>query len=348
LPCAWETTDDEISLFDIWDALVRRRWLMLVVFVVVTGLATAFALSRPDVYRYQTSIQIGYTVIDSEEGTRREPIATPQATTAQLESSFIPNALRNVYDITREALATGEAKAPGVQVDSPDNSRIVHLTMEGPTSKEERYRQVLNTAAGVLIRDQAGIVETARLRLSDRRERLAREREGVQSELDRIRTRIDELAATDGESAAVALRIDRLQQEAASLRTRLLEIERERARAAATLEVLKETAGAFTGELTADSVARQREAAQRIAAATDGLRPTRLIAAPEASLTPVGSSGRLIIALGAVLGAMGAVFLAFLAEFVAAARRRNAASESGTGPEREGGNEAEHEAHRLE
>ncbi|PSQ94270.1 MAG: hypothetical protein BRD57_00705, partial [Proteobacteria bacterium SW_6_67_9] len=110
-PRAWETTDDEISLFDLWDALVRHRWLMLVVFLGVTALAAGFALSRPDVYRYATSIQIGQTVVVSEENPRREPIATPQATMAQLESSFIPNALRNVYDITREALATGEAEA---------------------------------------------------------------------------------------------------------------------------------------------------------------------------------------------------------------------------------------------
>jgi len=58
-PRAWDPPDDEISLFDIWDALVRRRWLMLVVFVAVTALAAAFALSRPDVYRYEARLEIG-------------------------------------------------------------------------------------------------------------------------------------------------------------------------------------------------------------------------------------------------------------------------------------------------
>ncbi|MEX1080975.1 MAG: Wzz/FepE/Etk N-terminal domain-containing protein [Halofilum sp. (in: g-proteobacteria)] len=347
-PRGWDTPDDEISLFDIWDALVRRRWLILGVFALVTLLAAGYALTRPDVYRYQTTIQIGQMLLDTEDGTRREPISTSEATAAQLESNAIPDALRSVYDITPEELATGGVSVPNIQVDAPTEGNIVQLTIEGPRANQTRYLEILRTAAGALVQNEAGVLQTERIRLTNRRERLAREHERVQGELGGIQQRIDRLAASDGENAAVTLRVDGLQQRAGSVHSRLLDIERDRAQAADALAVLEDNAAVFSRELTPETISQQRQSAQRIAAATGGIHPTRIIAAPpEASLTQAGTNGTLILALGAVLGGMLGVFSAFIAEFVSAARRRNSAAEPSEPAAQESDEDREQQAYRL-
>lgn len=321
-PADWTAPDDEISLFDIWDALVRRRWLIASIFLVVTLLAAAYAFTRPDVYRYSTSVMIGHTTTESEQGAQREPIVSPAGAVAQLQSALVPRTLRNVLDIGSDELATGGVSIPNVQVESPDGTNIVHLRMQGSESESERNIEILRTAAGYLIAEHAAALESEQVSLTRRRDRLAKQQDRVQAQLEEVRGRLDQLASSAGAAEGpTALRIDRLEQRASALQDRLLGLESERDRVNDNLETLSNNADLFTADITSGMVARQQSARAGLAAM--GIRPTSVISAPERSLTQAGTSGSLILALGAVLGAMLSIFSAFGAEFVAAANRRN-------------------------
>lgn len=323
-PRGWPPPDDEISLFDIWDALVRRRWLIIAVFVVVSVLAAGYAFTRPDVYRYRASLQIGYTSNETAEGIQQTPITTPAGAVTELNMAAVPQALREVLSLSEQELASGTVSVPQVQVESPSNTDIIHLTIEGSQDKAEQYRQILGEAASRLVNDHASALEAQRNSLNDRRDRFQQQEQRIASRIDDVEARIDRLTGTDGARAsAIALRTDGLQQRLGSLQDRLLDIQSEREQVAADLATLDQYADAFTGSYTADSATRQREARVNLTAVGGGIQPTSIISAPNRSLTTVGNNSQLMLALGMVLGGMLGVFSAFVAEFVSAARRRH-------------------------
>lgn len=323
-PRGWPPPDDEISLFDIWDALVRRRWLIVAVFVGVSVLAAGYAFTRPDVYRYQASLQVGHTSHETAEGIQQTPIATPAGAVTELNATSVPQALREVLSLSEQELASGAVSVPEVQVESPSNTDIVQLTMEGPQRKAEQYRQILGESASHLINDHASALKAQKNRLTERQARLEQQEQRIASRIEDVQARMDRLTNADGAAAsAVALRTDGLQQRLGTLQDRLLDIQSEREQVAADLATMGQYADAFTGSYTADTADRQQQARASLATVGSGIQPTSVIAAPSRSLTTVGTSGQLILALGMVLGGMLGVFSAFIAEFASAARRRH-------------------------
>ncbi len=333
----WPPPDDEISLFDLWDSLVRRRWLILGVAAAVTALAAAYAMTRPDVYRYETSLRIGQMVVNAgvsqgkheaqepgEGQAQRAPIATPTMIKAQLDASIIPAAVRRVSGLNEGEVATGDTPIPDVEVTSPDGTEVVHLRIESPGQETSTYLEILRGAASQLVRVHAESLASERIRLEKQLERLDQREQRVTSQLEQTRSRIDRLANTDGTSeSVVVLRIDRLEQRAAELQDRLLDIQAQRDLANDYLATINENADLFTGEMNPQTFAEQREAANQIVAISGGIRPTTVISPPERTLTQPGTSGAMILAMGMALGGMLAVFAAFFAEFIAAARRRH-------------------------
>jgi chaperonin cofactor prefoldin len=288
----------------------------------VTVLAAAYALTRPDIYRYQASVRLGVMVM--EGGPQIEPIVSPAAAQAQLETGMIPAALRRVLDLDAEELAAGSASIPEVLVTVPHDANIIHVSTEGPEEKSARYLDILHAATAALVRDHADVLATERIRLTRQIERLDRAEEHVVSRLEDIRSQIERLAAIEGAAeSTIALRIDGLQQRAGDLEDRLLEVQSERDQAHDYLSTIKEYENLFNGGMDMGNLAQQQEAGNRIAAMSGGIRPTAIISAPHRSLARTGTSATLIVALGVVLGGILGVFAGFIAEFVAAARRRN-------------------------
>ena len=73
----------------------------------------------------------------------------------------------------------------------------------------------------------------------------------------------------------------------------------------------------------------QQDAISRAQIALQELSPTRSLFVAERDIQPAGASGKVIAALGVILGGMLGVFVAFAAEFVQAARRRHVEDEAG-------------------
>lgn len=318
----WTPSDDEISLFDIWDSLVRRKWLIAAVFLGINVFAAGYAMTRPDVYRYQVSVQIGHTSIETAKGTQREPIAGAVAVVARLKANLIPSALRKVFGLDEGHLPAGGNSIPNVQVDASADAGVVHLKIEGPDEKGKQYIETLRTAVNLLVRDHASVLQSERFRLTGLQARLSRKRERVATQVQQVNSRLERLVGIDGDNdAALALRVDGLQQRKGALQDRLLAIDANAEEVADHLATLDDISDVFAGD-SPRSIDRQQQARNRLAGIGSGIRPSVMASVPERSPMKAATSGTLILALGSVLGAMAGVFSGFFAEFVSAARRR--------------------------
>jgi hypothetical protein len=102
-PAAGHPLDHGISIADLLRALARNWWLIAGITALALVASAVYALSQPATYQYQTSLRIGYTSAQSQ----RQPIANAAQVRAELESRFVPAALREVLDLSAEKLATG-------------------------------------------------------------------------------------------------------------------------------------------------------------------------------------------------------------------------------------------------
>lgn len=85
---------DEISLYDLWAVLARRRRVVWGVFFGITALGVAYATVKPPVYRYTTALELGdYTVKDPGDGvSHKRYLQTPEEVSHKLREVYIPNA----------------------------------------------------------------------------------------------------------------------------------------------------------------------------------------------------------------------------------------------------------------
>ncbi|MDN5870639.1 MAG: Wzz/FepE/Etk N-terminal domain-containing protein [Nitrococcus sp.] len=286
--------DDEISLFDLWAVLVRRRWLMAAVFLIVFVLTFAYALLRPDLYTYSGSLAIGQII----EGDGLVPIEPPEVVQGKLAQIYIPAVIREHTD----SAPTGARLNAAVN----DDIAMVTLTAEAPAEQGTRYITLIDAAAQQVIAAHqqriASARETAEATVRQLEETLAtyqgligdlrEQRAHAKRQVAELNTLLNE--SDNGQSAGLVTLmqnlITSLREQVQSLGKQLVELLSARAPVMEKLTALR-------SQLPA-------------------MEPTRLVAQPAQSLRPSGPGSFVIIALGAILGAMLAVFAAFGFEFV--------------------------------
>ncbi|WP_018880494.1 Wzz/FepE/Etk N-terminal domain-containing protein [Thioalkalivibrio sp. ALE30] len=113
--------DDEISLYDLWDVLMRRLPVMLGVAVLTVALGVVYALFQPVEYEYRSGVDLprvyssGLTNVVSQE-----------MATARLEDVIIPQ--------QRDALFGGEERGPRVRVSAHGSD--YSLILESASTRE--------------------------------------------------------------------------------------------------------------------------------------------------------------------------------------------------------------------
>ena len=86
--------NDEISLVDLWRALVAQRQLILVVVALCLTAGVSYALLKPVKYRFMASIEIGQLPGTDPTSAGPAPIDPPDTVLAKLTEGYIPKALR--------------------------------------------------------------------------------------------------------------------------------------------------------------------------------------------------------------------------------------------------------------
>lgn len=216
----------EISLFDVWNVLVRRRWIVFAVVALAAALSAVLALSRTPTYRLSQTIEVGEV-----ESPLVPESPAPLAGAAQSQSSgsggvtiqldrpsrpprteifeppgLVAAELENVHvPAARAALAENDAQAAGlrapVSAQAVSNTQLVRMTARVPASQVAAYERVMAEAADRLVQAHAEAERTARREFQDALLSARNAKAEIQdrldarrSELDRFETREDLLA----------------------------------------------------------------------------------------------------------------------------------------------------------
>jgi len=364
-----DPADDEISLYDLYWALVRRKWIIVGITAACIALGVVYALLREPSYTYTTTLEIGRVAVEDraqdEVGFEMELIDARSAVEPLLTETIIPMVRGQI--LAGDDESGGAERPPDMTVSVPDGgSRLLHLRSEGPVARADRIESTHDRVVGELkaghdrdfervearlqrvladlegeyqsqvaeidaemstLQREKPNVESALERLDARREALKGYIDNLEARLERAQQREDEAAeGVMGEANAMTLlllqsnvdemhtRLERLEEElAAELPRRRSELEVRLAEIESRLENLQ-------AERDRHEARFQRQSAE-IESTLDRMHPTRARALALKSISPSGAGSALIVALSAVLGGMLGVFGAFLAEFLAGARR---------------------------
>ena len=137
-------SDDEMSLFDLWAILVRRRAIAILTTLTVVALAGLYAFVVPSAYTFSTAIEIGSYVEQSngDMGTR-VPLELPSSVRQRLEVALVPMVRREFDDF--------EVGVPKVSVSSNDSSEVVAVTTEVPESRREHVVTLHQRIADLIV-----------------------------------------------------------------------------------------------------------------------------------------------------------------------------------------------------
>ena len=285
-PYPYDYRDDEISLYELWNTLVKRRLLIGAVFLLITAVAAAYALTRTPTYQFDAVIEVGQ--MPSLNGGSLQAIDAPGSLVSRLNEVIIPAVFEDVYAESEDV-----PPAPEAEILNGD-ARLVRLFAEIPAERSERMEEAMAEVV------RAVLAEHERIR---------------STRLQRLDARIGDLRAE----------IDRVIEARSGLFSQITNINRTRAEDATQDEDVSQQLAATLGgivnvlvtrEADADitdlkSTIAQLEAVSASAEASALVRPATLADSPE------GQPPTTIIALGAVLGLMLGVFAAFGREFLA-------------------------------
>ena len=164
--------EDEISLIDLFLVLVKQKKIIFVVTLLCVLGGIIFALIKPKLYTYSTTIEIGATVSEDGDGSVRL-IDQPDNVVAKIKESYIPQ-------VQHEYLKNHpNASPPKIDVRIPKGSELVILESK---AKFDDAKTQLELHESVLDR-----------LINNHKKRLNFSRNQIQSKLDKEKLKLDEL-----------------------------------------------------------------------------------------------------------------------------------------------------------
>ncbi|MEX0385327.1 Wzz/FepE/Etk N-terminal domain-containing protein [Spiribacter pallidus] len=280
--------DDEISLYELWDILQRRRMVVIITTAVIALASAVFALSREPVYEMEAIIEIGEVpgrVVETASNAAggMELLTATKTAVTRINEIIIPQ-LRERDSF----LDAGFAEVTAAIAD--DEGGLLRLSAEVVDAEKAPTRAFMDAVIAELVQVHDAEWQTKAETLDVRIQRLQQLQERIDERYSQTASGPDD-ERREGVAEGASGETPRLQEVIVSL------------------------------------MARQMEnlwAVEDRLMVLDGLRaeagPTKVQRPPTASDEPVSSGPEQIIAIGAVLGLMLGVFAAFFAEFLVNAR----------------------------
>lgn len=266
--------DDEISLLELWQILVKRKGLIVACLLVCLAAGAAFAFLKAPVYEADVKLRIGQVKSDADA----------------------PPALLDVAEELSSLILAqyGEDVAQGVKRERPFITKAsvqkgvtttLQLTAEGDTPEDAA--RLLEEVVSDVRKAHTTMYEDNLKPIAERLKNLDEQRKALQQQYGDITALVDQLKERDSVQASLVM------------------IER----------------GPITTAINELDTERLRLSQQIMPPQT---RPTDLIGEITAPAKPSKPKKALVLALAAVLGLMGGVMLAFVAEFIAKAKTNGA------------------------
>lgn len=330
-------TDDEINLLDLWVVLVKRRYLFLVVSLIVLLAGIAFSYFNPVKYVYSTVIEIG--VAETSEGGKQAYIEDPKNVLAKIKQSYVPLMLNN-YSINNQEFKD----LPVIRSRLEGKSNIIYIDLKGVEKNKAAYLELLDSIVDKVKRDHLRIsllnkknLELSKyrkehqiLRLKDQEKLLLSQNKRLDKKEKLLEKRIREIKGLLVKSAKLRqLTASEPNTEGQALALMMVDGElRESRETLARLEDqliigLQNSREVMLNKLTANRQlqAEQAELRDMVTMKMDNLLETRAITEPLQSIKPVGAGKKVIVGVSLILGLLIAVFAVFIVEFFDKAKR---------------------------
>jgi uncharacterized protein involved in exopolysaccharide biosynthesis len=291
---AYDYRDDEISLYELWNVLVRRRLMIGAVFLVATIAAAAFGLSRTPAYSFDAVIEIGE--MPNLSGGGLQAVEKPSVLVTRINEVIVPAIVDRTEEETNAAVPRLEAEV------MDGGAAFVRLSAEVNREQESAVREDFNQLIQRVIARHEAVMTQRRRALTRKLSRLEQEVQQVVQARSELFSGLKGLPQLDEETATET---DNLSAAAITL--------------GGIVDLL------LTRE-TEHEVADLEARVERINQVIEMTRPTQVLRGPALANEPEGQPTSTIVALGAVLGLMLGVFAAFGREFLA-----NAAAQAESG-----------------
>ena len=138
--------DDEISLADLWNTLVRRWRTIAITTLVLTLSAGAYAFLEPVQYNYNTALEVGSYPVETENGRDRRLIEPSENVERKLRLAYIPLARSQMGN-------TNTKHVPRVTLSKESGSRLFILTSQGTTEARPDITGLHQRIVDLLIKD---------------------------------------------------------------------------------------------------------------------------------------------------------------------------------------------------
>lgn len=153
--------EDEISLIDLWLILVKRRVLIAAIILCAVLLGIAWAWYKPANYQYTTTIEIGKTVVTTNNGPESRLAEAPDTVLAKLTNGYIPKVLNRYV-----AKHGGQLNRYKVSATIPKDSNVIVLKSMGRAQDGAVYDGIHNSIVASLAADEDQELSTTRKQLN--------------------------------------------------------------------------------------------------------------------------------------------------------------------------------------
>jgi LPS O-antigen subunit length determinant protein (WzzB/FepE family) len=335
--------EDEISLYEIYAILRRKRWLILGTTIACAILAGAYAFIRPTNYRYQACVTMG--VLGPNNKGHRIYIDSPASAIAQLRNVYI----HSVIDGVLNGREKPQFNTNQFKTFNPKGSSLVCIKTLASKGVGDRVRQIQNTALQLLVNDNARMAAvpkaSAEAKIKQREATAQTLSTKIANVRDQERVVNSELALLKIKDAVIHRQDSRLTQEIhqmiplagkashevhgnASALTMMiqnnqvaqeqrqlfyLEMERSFALPKEQVTLLNQLRNLKRQETNLDAQVATNAAQLKLAKASlKALQATHIVRPSSPSIEPVGPGKGVLVILGAFAGLMLSVFYALL------------------------------------
>jgi len=317
------TEYEEIDLMDYVKVLLKRKWLILAVFLGAAIVAGIFSFILPKVYKIDTSLEVGQVA----GGVVENP------------GQVVEKIKGDVYGIfVREKLGIPEEKYPKIKVENPKGTNLITLVIESakpPESKNileemnnlilEEHQEKIKVKKELIEKDIKTTEDKIKLVESDI-EKTKNKIQPINEDIKRIENKI---ANAEEEKENLEAKVDALQkilpyQQDPGTQFALFDTKEKLANKKQEIENLYLTINSLRKSKEdlmiqinslKENIENLNAQINALKASLDDIKPTKIVKSPTVSGSPIKPRIKLNIVIAAVLGLFVGVFLAFFQEW---------------------------------
>ena len=319
----FQTEYEEIDLMDYIKVFLKRKWLILAVFLGAAIVAGIYSFTLPKIYKIDTSLEVGQVA----------------GALVEAPAQVVEKIKGDVYGIfVREKLQIPEEKYPKIKVENPKETNLITLAIESAKPPESKnileevnnlilaeHQEKIKTKIDLINQDIKTTEGKIKLVESDI-EKTKNKIKPIDSDIERIENKI---VFAQEEKNNLEAKIDALQkvlpyQQDPGTQFALFDTKEKLANKKQEIENLYLTINSLRRskedlEVQINSLKTNIESLNAqinaLKASLEEIKPTQVIKSPTVSEKPIKPNKKLNIVIAAVLGLFAGVFLAFFQEW---------------------------------